>query len=323
MTFAGFHRLIVLFGLVLMASDAFAQAHYPDRLIKIVVPFPAGGAPDTLARIVSEKLASKWGKPVVVENRPGATGNIGAEVAARAEPDGYTLIFSPPPPFVINQHLFPDLRFDPSAFIPISVVAEVPNVLVARSGLPAGSLQELIALAKAQPGKLTYGSTGQGGTPHLSAEMLKTLAGVSMLHVPYKNSPQVLNDMLGGSIDLTFANLIDALPLVVAGRLKALAIGSAERSPYLPAVPALAEAMPGFISTTWFALAAPPRTPAAVIDKLAAAVVETLKQPDATARLQMLKATPLLSSPSEAAAFFADESERWRKVIVAADIRPE
>jgi tripartite-type tricarboxylate transporter receptor subunit TctC len=323
MTLAGLHRLIVIIGLVLMTTDALAQDHYPDRPIKIVVPFPAGGAPDTLARILSEKLASKWGKPIVVENRPGATGNIGAEAAARAEPDGYTLIFSPPPPFVINQHLFPDLRFDPSAFIPISVMAEVPNVLVTRSGLPAGNLQELIALAKAQPGKLTYGSTGKGGTPHLSAEMLKTLAGVSILHVPYKNSPQVLNDMLGGSVDLTFANLIDTLPLIAAGKLKALGVGGAERSPYLPAVPALSEAMPGFISTTWFALAAPPKTPTGIVRKLAAAVVETLSQPDATARLQMLKATPILSTPSEAAAFFADESERWRKVIIAAGVRQE
>jgi tripartite-type tricarboxylate transporter receptor subunit TctC len=302
-------------------AAATGQDQYPERLIKIIVPFPAGGTPDTMARIVADKLQSKWGKPVVVENRPGATGNIGAEAVAKAEPDGHTLIVAPPPPFAVNQHLFGNLRFDPSAFVPITVIAASPNVLLARPGLAVGSLQELIALAKSKPGKLTYGSTGKGSTMHLSAEMLRSRAGIDLVHVPYKSLPQYLNDILGGSIDLGFGNVIEAFPQIESGRLKALAVGSAERSPLLRDVPALAETMPGFLSTTWFAVAAPPRTPPQIAQKLSSAIAVALREPDAAAKLQKLKATPVLNSPAEAAAFFRAESERWRKVIVAAGIK--
>ena len=328
MTPSAFRREILLatasIGLLLAApTTAIGQDQYPDRLIKIIVPFPAGSTPDTLARIVADKLQSKWSKPVIVENRPGATGNIGAEAVAKAEPDGYTLLVAPPPPLAVNQHLFDNLRFDPAAFVPITVIAAAPNVLVARPGLAVGSVQELIALAKSQPGKLTYGSTGRGSTMHLSAEMLKSLAGIDMVHVAYKSLPQYLNDMLGGSIDLAFANLIEAFPLVESGRLKALGVGSAKRSALLSNVPALAETIPGFVSTTWFAMAAPPKTPPQIVQKLSSAIAGALREPDSMARLQNLKATPILNSPSEAAAFIAEESERWRKVIVAAGIKPE
>src|SRR5262245_34361948 len=175
-------------GLLIVSSiGALAQElQYPDRPIKIIVPFTAGGAADSLARIVGDKLQAKWNKPVVVENRPGATANLGAEAVAKPEPDGYTLLVAPSHPFAINQHLFANLRFDPAALVPVSVIVATPNVLVARTGLPANSVQELIALAKSQPGKLTYGSAGKGSTFHLSAEMLKSLAGIDILHVPYK-----------------------------------------------------------------------------------------------------------------------------------------
>ncbi|MDP1583270.1 MAG: tripartite tricarboxylate transporter substrate binding protein [Bradyrhizobium sp.] len=300
-----------------------AQQAYPDRPIKIIVPFPAGGALDTLARVVAYKLSSRWDKPVVVENRPGATGNIGAEAVAKAEPDGYTLLVAPPPPLAVNQYLFDNLRFDPSAFVPVTVIASAPNVLVGRTGLRAGSLRELIALAKAEPGTLTYGSTGKGGTPHLSAEILKSLAGIDLLHVAYKNPPQIMNDMLGGSVDLTFANLIDAMPLIEAGKLKAFAVGSATRSPLLPSVPALVETLPGFVSTTWYAMAAPPKTPHWIAEKLHSAIAAALREPETMAKLQALKAVPVLNTPLEAAAFITEDSARWRKVIVAAGIKAD
>lgn len=315
---------IAALGLLLAApATAIGQDQYPDRLIKIIVPFPAGAGPDTFARIIADKLQSKWSKPVVVENRPGATGNIGAEAVAKAEPDGYTLLVAPPAPFVVNPHLFDNLRFDPAALVPITVIATAPNVLVARPSLGVGSLQELVALAKSQPGKLAYASTGKGSTMHLAAEMLKSLAGIDVVHVPYKSPPQYLHDMLGGSIDLAFVNLIFALPLVESGQLKALAVGSAQRSPHLSNVPALAESLPGFLSTSWFAVAAPPNTPPQIAEKLSTAIAAALREPDAMAKLQNLKATPVLNSPSEAAAFFREESERWRKVIVAAGIKSE
>ena len=200
--------------LVSETTTAIGQGQYPDRPIKIIVPFAAGGAVDTMARIVGEKLASTWNQPVVIENRAGASGSVGAEAVAKAEPDGYTLLISPPPPLAINQHLFANLRFDPAAFAPITVIAGAPNVLLVRPDLAVSSVPELIALAKSQPGKLTYGSAGRGSTPHLSAEMLKSLAGIEMAHVAYKSVPQAVNDVVGGSIDLTFGTLIDSLGLI-------------------------------------------------------------------------------------------------------------
>jgi len=298
------------------------QDQYPDRLIKIIVPDPAGSPQDTLARIVADKLQSKWGKPVIVENRSGASTNIGAEAVAKAEPDGYTLIVAPPVTFSVSQHLFSNLRHDPAAFVPITVIATTPNILVVRPGLPAGSLQELIALAKSQPGKLTYASPGRGSLLHLAAEMLKAHAGIDMVHVPYRGGG-FINDMLGGRIDVAFAPLTSASQWLESGQLRALAVGSATRSELLSNVPALAETIPGFTSTAWFAMAAPSKTSPQIAEKLSSAIRAALREPDALAKLQNLKATPILNSPSEAAAFFREESERWRKVIVSAGIKPD
>ena len=242
---------------------------------------------------------------------------------AKAEPDGYTLLISPPPPLAINQHLFASLRFDPPAFVPITVIAGAPNVLLVRPGLAAGNVAELITLAKSQPGKLTYGSAGKGSTPHLSAEMLKSLAGIDMAHVAYKSVPQAVNDVVGGSIDLTFGTLIDSLGLIQSGRLKALGVGSARRAAVLGDVPTLAETLPGYLSTTWYAAVAPPKTPRPIVEKLSATIAKALREPAAIARLKSLQATPILNAPSEASAFIAADSERWRKVIVAAGLKPE
>ena len=310
---------------LLLATPAAAAGpdQYPERLIKIVVPAAAASAPDVLGRIVADKLQSKWSKPVIVENRPGNIGNIGAEAVAKAEPDGYTLLVAQPAPLAINQHVFNNLRFDPAALVPITVIAAAPNVLVARPTLGVSDVQELIAMAKSNPGKLTYGSTGKGSTMHLSAEMLKAHAGIDIVHLSYKSPSEYLTDMLGGRIDFAFANTIGVLSLVESGHLRALAVGSAQRSELLSNVPALAETIPGFVSTTWFAVVAPPKTPPQLVEKLSSAIAVALREPDAIARLQNLMATPVLNSPSVAASFIREESARWRKVIVAAGIKPE
>jgi tripartite-type tricarboxylate transporter receptor subunit TctC len=311
-------------GLLLAAPAAvFAESQYPDRPIKIIVPFAAGGAVDTMARIVADKLTSEWKQPVIVENRVGASGNVGAEAVAKAEPDGYTLLISPPSPLAINQHLFTNLRFDPAAFVAITVIAGAPNVLLARADLPVSSVSELITLAKSQPGKFTYGSAGRGSTPHLSVEMLKSLAGIEMAHVAYKSVPQAVNDVVGGNIDITFGTLVDSLGLVQSGRLKALGVGSAKRAAVLSDVPALAETLPGYLSMTWYAVVAPPKTPAHIVGKLSTAIAKALRESEAFVRLESLHTTPILNAPSEASAFMAADSERWRKVIIAAGLKPE
>jgi tripartite-type tricarboxylate transporter receptor subunit TctC len=297
-----------------------AQHDYPSRPIKLVVPYAPGGLADLLARLVGVKLSVKWGQPVIVENRPGASGNMGTEAVARAEPDGYTLLVTPPPPLAINQSLFPKLGFDPGAFVSVTVIAAVPNVLVVHPNVSAASVQELITLAKAHPDKLSYASTGSGGTPHLTAEMLKAKAGIRIVHVPYKGMPPAFTDLIGGQVHMMFANLGDSLQHVRSGQLKALGMGSRTRLPGLPDVPAISEALPGFVSDTWFAIAAPPKTPPAIAAQLSTAISETLKLPDVATRLQDLSATPVGGSPAETAAFIARESRRWREVIVSAGI---
>jgi tripartite-type tricarboxylate transporter receptor subunit TctC len=241
---------------------------------------------------------------------------------AKAEPDGYTLIVAPPVTFSVSQHLFSNLRHDPAAFVPITVIATTPNVLVVRPGLPASSVQELIALAKSQPGKLTYGSPGRGSLLHLAMEMLKAHAGIDIVHVPYRGG-QFVNDLLGGRIDLAFVTLSTASELHESGQLRALGVASAERSALLSNVPALSETIPGFASTAWFAVAAPPKTSPQIAEKLSSAIRAAVKEPDALVKLQNLKVTPILNSPSEAASFFREESERWRKVIVSAGIKAD
>ena len=226
------------------AAPAFAQSDYPSRAVKIVVPFPPGATVDTLPRIVAEKLAARWGQPVVVENRAGAAGNLGAEVVARAEPDGHTLLSSPPPPLAINQALYPKLPFDPAAFVPVTVLAEVANVLLVKKGL-APSLKALIETAKANPGKLNYASAGNGSTTHLTMEWLKILGGVNIVHVPYRGSAPALTDLLGGQVDMMFDNLGNTLQHIQDGKLDAVAVGSAQRLKALPDVPTLGEIFPG------------------------------------------------------------------------------
>lgn len=303
------------------AQAALAQADYPTRSIKIIVPFPPGATVDTLPRIIGEKLSMKWGQPVVVENRTGAAGNIGADAVAKAEPDGYTLLSSPPPPLAINQALYSKLSFDPEAFVPVTVLAEVANVLVVRKDL-APTLKALIEDAKANPGKLTYGSAGNGSTPHLTMEWLKILAGgIRIVHVPYRGSAPALTDLLGGQVDMMFDNLGNTLQYIEAGKIVAVAVGSAQRLKTLPDVPTLSELFPGALSSTWFGVVAPPKTPLALATKISDAITEVINQPDVAKRFEALSAIPVGGSPEKTAAFIKSESERWKKVIAEAGVK--
>jgi len=314
--------------LALCTGIAPAQEAYPSRPIRIIVPIPPGATADTVPRLVGERLAIRWGQPVIVENRPGAALNIGAEAAAKAAPDGYTLLASPPPPLTVNQSLFPKLGFDPAAFVPVSVLAQVPNILVVNPKTlahmtPASSLQQLIEFAKNNPDKLTYASSGVGGTPHLSMELLKTLTGIKIRHVPYKGLAPALTDLIAGHVDMMFDNLGNVAGLIEGGTLNALAVGSDKRLTTLPAVPAMAEAFPGFVSTTWFAVVAPPGTPREIADKLSQTIGEIVRQADVTKKFADLYSMPVGGTPDETAAFIKDERERWSKVIAAAGIKPE
>jgi tripartite-type tricarboxylate transporter receptor subunit TctC len=308
-----------------MTGGALAQdpaAGYPAKPIRIVVPFPAGGSADALPRLLSDKLAAKWGQPVIVENRAGAAGNIGAELVFKAEPDGYTLLSAPPPPLVVNPSLYPNLGFDASQFVPVTVIAAIPNAMLVHPRVAAKSVQEFVAFARANPDKLNYASQGSGTTSHLAAEMFKSMAGgLSITHVPYKGTAPALKDLLAGQVDLMFDNLGVSLPHVRAGKLKVLAVGSEGRFAGLPEVPAMSEVLPGFVSIAWFGVVAPPKTSPAIAAKLSAAIAEALKLPDVRERLANLSAAPIGSTPAETAAFMKQETERYRAIIRSAGVK--
>jgi tripartite-type tricarboxylate transporter receptor subunit TctC len=313
---------------VLVNALAWAQdpaPGYPGRPIRVIVPFPAGGAADALPRIVGERLAARWGQPVVVENRVGASGSIGAEVVARAEPDGYTLLATPPAPLVINPSLYAKLSYDPTQFVPVSVVAAIPSVLLVNAAkIPANTLQEFVALVRANPDKFNYASQGTTTVSFLTTEMFKTAGGsLRITHVPYKGTAPGLAALLAGEVEMMFDNLGVTVQHVRSGRLKALAVGSERRVPSLPEVPAMAEFYPGFVSIAWFSISAPPKTPTAIADKLSAAIVEMLKQPEVVKRLDALSAEPIGSTPAGMAAIMREDTERWRNVIRAAGVKPE
>ena len=313
--------LLRVLALVLLCGTAAAQ-EWPAKPVRIIVPFPAGGSADLLPRIVGEKLAERWGQPVVVENRPGAAGNIGADAVYRAEPDGYTLLSAPPPPLVINRLLYPRLSYDSTQFVPMSVIAAIPNVLLVHPKVPANSVAEFIAYVKQNPGKLNYASQGNGTTSHLTAELFKTMAGhLEITHVPYKGTAPALADLLAGQVEMMCDNLGVSLPHVRAGRLKALAVASRKRFSGLPDVPALSESLPGFESVAWFGIVGPPGTPAAIADKVSLGVMEALRLPDVQKRLADLSAEPMGLGPGEAAAFMKQETERWGAVIRSAGVK--
>ncbi len=300
----------------LVANSALAQGAFPTRAVKFIVPFPGGGINDVLARIVGEKLQARWGQPIVVENKTGAGGNIGADLAYQSEPDGYTLLLSPPGPLAVNQSLYKHLSYKPQDFVPITLVGSVPNVVIVRKELPVNSLKELVDYVKANPGKVTFGSQGNGATPHLTGMMFQGMTGTHMVHVPYRGENLVLNDMIGGHVDVFFGNIAAGGPPFRDGRVKILAIADTHRSPILPEIPTTAEAgLPGLVSTGWFALAAPPKTPPALASEIAKAAIEVIKLPEVQARFRTASVEPIGNSPAEMAAFIEAEAQRWSDVI--------
>jgi tripartite-type tricarboxylate transporter receptor subunit TctC len=305
----------------LLAAPSVRAQDYPSRPVKIIVPFPAGGTADVMPRIFGDWLARKWGQPVVLENRTGAAGNIGAETVAKAEPDGYTLLSAPPPPLVINHNLYPKLGFDPTEFVPIVIMGRVPNALVVNPKLPANSVAELIAAAKANPGKITSATQGNGTTSHLTSELFQLMADVKFQHVPYRGSAPALTDLVAGNVDIMFDNLGVSLPLVKSGQLKLLAVATPKRMAALKDVPTIAETLPGFDSAAWFAIVAPPKTPQAIAEKINADVNEALQQGDIIQRLDQLSAEPIGGTTQATAAYMREEIERWHKVIKAANVR--
>ena len=316
-----FARLLLATALA-FASSVHAQ-DYPGNPIKIVVPSAPGATTDALARIIAEQFQRKWGQPVIVDNRAGAAGNIGAEYAIRAAPDGYTLLFSYPAPLVVNKNLYANLSHDPDAFVPVSLVGTAPLVLAVHPKLAANSVQELIALAKTNPNRLNYASQGRGTTGHLAAELFKSMAGVNIVHVPYKSSAPAQTDLLSGQVEMMLVELSSVLQHIAAGRLRALAVGSEKRNPFLPDVPAMSEVLPGFVALTWFGMVAPPRTPSAIVNRLSTAVVEAIQQPDVAKRLHGLTLNAIGSSPEEMALFMRQERERWGSVIRFANVKME
>jgi tripartite-type tricarboxylate transporter receptor subunit TctC len=298
------------------SARAFAQASFPTRAVRFIVPFPGGGINDILARIIGEKLQARWGQPIVIENKTGAGGNIGAELAYQSEPDGYTLLLAPPGPLAINQTLYKQLSYKPQDFVPITLVGSVPNVAIVRKELPVNSLKELIDYVKANPGKVTFGSQGNGATPHLTGMMFQGLTGTHMVHVPYRGETLVLQDMIGGHVDVFFGNVAAARPQFRDGKVKVVAVLDSKRAPTLPEIPTTAEAgLPGLVSTGWFALAAPPKASPALQAEIAKTVAEVISMPDVQARFRAASVEPTPSTPAEMAAFIREETRRWGDVI--------
>src|SRR5271155_707636 len=301
-------------------AQNFAQ-NYPAHTVKFIVPFPAGGTADVMPRIIADKLSRKWGQSVIVENRTGAGGNIGAEVVAKSDPDGYTLLSSPPPPLVINQNLYPHLEFDPLQFVPIVVIGRVPNALVVNPDkIAANTVKDFLAYVQANPGKVTDATQGNGTTSHLTSELFQLMAHVKLQNVPYRGSAPALNDLVAGSVDCMFDNLGVSLQLVKAGKLKLLAVASPKRMASLPDVPTIAETLPSFSSVTWYAIVAPPGTPAAIVDKVNAGINEALRDPDIIKRLGDFSAEPVGGTAAATAAYFHDETKRWKNVITSAHV---
>ena len=299
---------------------------FPSKPVRIIVAFPPGGGTDIVARIMAPKLAELWGgQQAIVENRAGASGVIGTEAAARAAPDGHTWLLGTMGNLTVNQHLYAKMPVDPQKDLTaLSQVVAVHFVMVAHPSLPAKNVKELIALARAQPGQINYSSSGPGGAPHLGGELLKSMAGIDLAHIPYKGSGPSFTDLLGGQVSLTFDSLLQALPYIKAGKLKALAVLGPKRSMLLPQTPTVAESgVPGYELTNWFGLAVPAATPRELIGRLYGDVSKVLIQTDVRDRIQSMGADVIGSTPDQFAAFMRAETAKWAKVVKQANIRAE
>jgi tripartite-type tricarboxylate transporter receptor subunit TctC len=313
--------LLTLFIALLAVTAGRAQEAYPTHVVKVVVPSLPGSTTDILARLVSNQLSEMWGKPVIVENMAGAAMAIGAEYVARAAPDGYTLLICPPSPVSIQQLLYHDLKYDPLKFVPIALLAKIPNVLVVRPDFPGNTIQELIAYGRANPGKLTYASQGAGSTAHLSGSELELLGGIKMVHVPYNGAQPALTDVMSSNVDMFFDTLTTSVPLYRAGKLKLLGVASEERSKDVPEIPTIAESgLPGFRSITWFPIVGPPGMPQALAEKINSDVAAALQKPQIDEKLRALRLEPMGGTPADAAKFFAAETKLWGRVIKEANI---
>jgi tripartite-type tricarboxylate transporter receptor subunit TctC len=300
-----------------------AQPAYPAKAIRLVVPFPPGGTTDILARVAGQKITEATGQQVIVDNRPGAGGNIGTEIVAKAPPDGYTLLTDPGSTLTINPSLFTKLPFDPlKDFAPVTIIAAVPNLLVVHPSLPVRNVKELISLAKAKPGQLNYASTGAGQSTHLSMELFKLMAGIAVTHIPYKGSSPALTDLLAGHVSLMFDNMPSCLPHVKANKLRALGVSTLKRSPALPALPTIAESgLAGFEVSVWFGVLAPAGTARDVVNRLNAIIVQALASPDVRERLAGQGAEPVGNTPDQFTAQMQRDLVKWAKVVKDANIK--
>jgi tripartite-type tricarboxylate transporter receptor subunit TctC len=318
--------MIVSFGVALSvgAMAAVGAADFPDRPIRVIVSVPAGGGVDTVTRIVTDKMRPALGQPLIVENKAGVSGSLAAETVFNAEPDGYTLLASQPAPITTNNFLYKALNYDPAQLVPVAIMSHVPNVVLVRKDFPAQTVQELIAYAKANPGKINYASQGIGTTSHTTAELFQAITHTKLTHVPYKGTAPAINDLLAGNVDLMFNELATSIELHKSGRARILAVTVKNRVPSLPDIPTLGEAgVHGCISDTWHALTAPPKTPPEIVAKLNAAANAAMQDPVVLQRFKELSVSPGGGTPEEIGAFIKEETNRWGEVIHEAGIKPE
>ena len=308
---------------LVLSTPALSQDSYPTRPIRVIVPFAPGGGLDISTRLIGQKLTEKWGQNIVVDSRPGAATIVGTEIASKAAPDGYTLLMITTT-FAINPGLYPKLPYDPARdFTPVTQLNFQPNVVVVAPSFAGKSVKDLIALAKAKPGELTFATPGAGSAPHLSAEMFQRAAGVSMIHVPYKGIPPAVTDVLGGRVTMLFTTTISAAPHIKAGKLRAVAITSAKRQASMPDVPTVGETLPGYRAEAFQGMVVPARVPQAIVNKLSAEVARIVRLPDISERFQLDGAEAVGSTPKEFAAFLKTEMQKWSKVIKDAGIKPD
>jgi len=306
--------LTFLAAVVVLALPAHAQ-DYPNKLIKLVSPYAPGGSTDLALNILRERFMKKWGQPVIIEYRPGASANIGTEMVFRSPPDGHTLLLTPSNPLTANKYIFTKLRFDPHAFTPISLIAESPNVLVLNPKLPIETVQQLISFAKANPGRLNYATTGPGSTTHLAGELFQLMAEVQLTKIPYNGTGPTLVALLGGQVEMMFMAIGTAMPHIQAGKLRALAVAGEKRSPLLPNVPTVSEVLPGFVSMTSSGIVAPPLTPPAIVNKLSVAIAEIMREPEVVQRFLDVSSVAVGSTPAEYALRLKQESGYAETVI--------